>query len=99
MREECFSDLSAAMTVKQFLTRNSGNKDTYENPAVTVGRDDGSTSLRDLAVLMLDNHLHRVWLVDTSDPPKGVGCISLTDILLAVYTSSSSFRESTVDDV
>ena len=68
------------------------------HPPLTVNRN---TSLLDAARHMLVNHVHRLWVVptpsdatmDTPDAPvllEGLGVLTLTDILRAIYISESN---------
>lgn len=90
--------------MKEFLTgcrRGDGdNEDDYDNdnedyaqPAVCITT---KGSIFTAAVFMIENHMHRVWVVAPSDysgmDGYGVGCVSLTDILttIALFTSPTS---------
>lgn len=94
--------------MKEFLTgcrRGDGdNEDDYDNdnedyaqPAVCITT---KGSIFTAAVFMIENHMHRVWVVAPSDysgmDGYGVGCVSLTDILttIALFTSPTSSPKS-----
>ena len=57
----------------------------YLTEPVTVTSSD---TLFHAAFLMVQYHIHRVWIVE--DGFSGKGCVSFTDIIKAVYTLSGS---------
>lgn len=57
----------------------------YLTSPITVVASD---SLFHAAFTMIQNHIHRVWIVE--DGFIGKGCVSLTDVIKAIYTLSGS---------
>lgn len=75
-----------AMTVKQFLSRNTTDGSYYRAP-VCIGRH---TTLHEAAQLMLEYHLHTIWIVENGETTSStdasglcLGCLTMTDIIKA----------------
>jgi hypothetical protein len=89
------------LSVKQFLTGSGSSEDSdeedeeegaeYPQHAVCITT---KGSILTAARFLIDNHMHRVWVVAPPDfsglEGFGVGCLSLTDILrtIALLTHS-----------
>jgi CBS domain-containing protein len=85
----------AGATVQDLLRHQALDLMEMHRP-VTVSRN---ASLMEAATIMLVNHFHRLWVVPPPDEAstdgreiffEGLGVLSLTDILRAIYISESN---------
>jgi hypothetical protein len=85
----------SSLTVKQFLTQSSSSPAFYSRDPIVITPQ---TSLFLSAEIMILEGIHRVWIIASHDSSEvralGIGCLSLSDIIRAVYTLTAGEQES-----
>jgi CBS domain-containing protein len=67
-------------SVGQFFAYMYGSESEIPTPFTISDK----TSIEGAADWMIQNHFHRIWVVNTRDDDVVVGCVSLTDVIRAV---------------